>query len=174
MMACRLIAERAKVPVHFEFLTGFANGLTREQVRRFIHSYIPGATVHGHQPYAQYMARIAQCDMVLNPFPYGNMNGISDMAHLGLAGVCRTGPQVHEHIDGGIFKRLGLPGWLVAENDGAYIAAALRLAENHGERLALRRALLERGGDEVLMHGRPEILAGRLAALLESGADSQV
>ena len=164
---CRTIAQRSRVPVHFEFLIGFASGLMREQVRRFIHSYLPGATVHAHQPYARYMACLNGCDVVLNPFPYGNMNGVSDMAHLGLAGICRTGPFVHEAIDGGMFRRLGLPDWLITETDDAYVEAALRLIENHEERLALRRGLLERGGDEVLLHGRPEILAERLDALVK-------
>ena len=60
------------------------------------------------------MAVINNSDLFLNPFPYGNMNGIADMASVGLAGVCRTGPQVHEHIDGGLFRRMGLPEWLIA------------------------------------------------------------
>ncbi len=55
------------------------------------------------------MECIAGCDLFLDPFPYGNMNGIADMAMQGLVGVCRTGPQIHERIDGAMFRRLGLP-----------------------------------------------------------------
>jgi hypothetical protein len=166
LRTCVQIGKAAKAPVHFEFLIGFANGLTHEQVRRFIQSYLPDAVVHSHQPYAPYMAAINSCDLFLNPFPYGNMNGNADMAFLGLVGVCRTGPQVHEHIDGGLFKRMGLPDWLVAKNDEEYVAAAVRLIDNPGERLALRRALIARGGDEVLLKGRPEILGEKLAELV--------
>jgi len=163
---CVRIREAAKTPVQFEFLIGFANGLTHEQVRRFIHTYLPDAQVHSHQPYSSYMAVINGCDLFLNPFPYGNMNGIADMASVGVVGVCRTGPQVHEHIDGGLFKRLGLPEWLIAKDDEAYIAAAVRLIDNPQERLQLRRALVARGGEEPLLRGRPEILGEKLATLV--------
>ncbi|MBS0273679.1 MAG: peptide transporter [Proteobacteria bacterium] len=165
--ACVRIREAARTPVQFEFLIGFANGLTHEQVRRFIHTYLPDANVHSHQPYAPYMAVINNCDLFLNPFPYGNMNGIADMASVGLAGVCRTGPQVHEHIDGGLFRRMGLPEWLIAKSDDDYIAAAVRLIDDPRERLQLRRALIARGGEEVLLEGRPEILGEKLAGLVE-------
>ncbi|MGN6515943.1 MAG: hypothetical protein ACTHLR_08900, partial [Rhizomicrobium sp.] len=163
--ACQKIAAGAKTPVHFEFLAGFASGLMREQVNRFVTSYLANATVHGHQPYASYMAVIDNCDLFINPFPYGNMNGISDMAMAGLVGVCRTGPQVHEHIDGGMFRRLELPEWLIAENDEAYVNAAIRLIDNHAERVALRKGLIARGGDEVFLKGRPEVLGEKLFAL---------
>jgi hypothetical protein len=165
LRTCVQIGKAAKAPVHFEFLIGFANGLTHEQVRRFVHSYLPDAVVHSHQPYAPYMAAINSCDLFLNPFPYGNMNGNADMALAGLVGVCRTGPQVHEHIDGGLFKRMGFPDWLIAGSDEEYVAAAVRLIDNSDERLALRRALIARGGDEVLLKGRPEILGEKLAEL---------
>ena len=163
---CVQIAKAAKTPVQFEFLMGFANGLTHEQVSRFVHSYLPDANVHRHQPYGPYMAVINNCDLFLNPFPYGNMNGNADMALAGLVGVCRTGPQVHEHIDGGLFARLGLPDWLVAKSDEGYVAAAVRLIDNPDERLALRRALIARGGDAPLQAGRPEILCEKLYDLV--------
>ena len=114
------------------------------------------------------MQALNQCDLYINPFPYGNMNGIADMAFQGLVGVCRTGPDVHEHIDEGIFHRLGLPDWLIASTDEAYVQAAVRLAENHAERLALRRDLLKRQAVEVLYQGRPDVLGQKLLALVEA------
>jgi hypothetical protein len=166
LKTCVQIANTVRTPVQFEFLIGFANGLTHEQVRRFIHTYLPDAAVHAHQPYASYMAVINSCDVFLNPFPYGNMNGNAYMAIAGLVGVCRTGPQVHEHIDGGLFRRMGLPDWLVAKSDEDYVAAAVRLIDNPDERLELRRALIARGGDDVLLKGRPEILGEKLSGLV--------
>jgi len=165
LQACVNIGRSAKTPVQFEFLTGFANGLTHEQVSRFVHSYLPDAIVHSHQPYGPYMEVIGNSDLFLNPFPYGNMNGNADMALAGLVGICRTGTQVHEYIDGGIFARLGLPDWLVAKTDEEYVAAAVRLIDNHEERMDLRRGLIARGGDAPLLEGRPQILGEKLAEL---------
>jgi hypothetical protein len=167
MEALRRVKETAKTPLRFEFLIGFANGLVREQVRGFIHRYMPDAIVYPHQPYEPYMNGIAACDLFLNPFPYGNMNGIADMAMAGLVGVCRTGPQIHERIDGAMFRRLGLPEWLIAKTDDEYVAAAVRLIDNHDERLALRRGVIARGGDEVFLKGRANVLGEKLAELID-------
>lgn len=160
------IDKASPVPLHFVFMPGFARGVLYVQTRNVIWRYLPGATVHHEQPNARYMELLAQCDLVLNPFPYGNMNGITDMAHLGLVGVCLSGPSINEHIDEGMFRRLGLPDWTVARTTDDYVAAAVRLASNHGERLALRRDLLARDAVQVLYRGRAGLLGEKLAALL--------
>ena len=92
--------------------------------------------------------------MMVNPFPFGNTNGIIDMVTLGLVGVCKTGAEVHEHIDEGLFKRLGLPEWLIANTVDEYVERAIRLAENHQERLELRRHIIENNGFTNLIYRR--------------------
>ena len=168
LQACQQIVARSRVPVEMHFMPGMAIGLGHVQLKSLVARYMPTAVVHAHLPYPDYMQVLNQCDLYINPFPYGNMNGIADMAFQGLVGVCRTGPDVHEHIDEGIFQRLGLPDWLIASTDEAYVQAAVRLAENHTERLALRRDLLERQAVEVLYQGRPEVLGQKLLALVEA------
>ena len=63
----------------------------------------------------------------------------------------QNGDEVHEHIDEGLFKRLGLPEWLIADTRETYIECALRLAENHQERLELRRYIIENNGLQKLL-----------------------
>ena len=50
------------------------------------------------------------------------------MVTLGLVGVCKTGAEVHEHIDEGLFKRLGLPEWLIANTVDEYVERAIRFS----------------------------------------------
>lgn len=166
--ACQQIVQRSRVSIEMHFMPGMAIGLAYVQLKTLVARYMPTAVVHHHLNYPEYMQLLNQCDMYINPFPYGNMNGIADMAFQGLVGVCRTGPDVHEHIDEGIFHRLGLPDWLVADTDEGYVQAAVRLAENHAERLALRRDVLERQAVEVLYRGRPEVLGEKLLAMVEA------
>ncbi|OOF36064.1 UDP-glucose:protein N-beta-glucosyltransferase [Rodentibacter heidelbergensis] len=154
--ALKAIRDRAKVKVHFHFALGQSSGVTHPYVERFIKSYLgDDATAHPHSPYHQYLQILHHCDMMVNPFPFGNTNGIIDMVTLGLVGVCKTGPEVHEHIDEGLFKRLGLPEWLIAHTVDEYVERAIRLAENHEERLALRRHIIENNGLKTLFSGDP-------------------
>ncbi|OOF37113.1 adhesin [Rodentibacter rarus] len=154
--ALKAIRDRAKVKVHFHFALGQSSGITHPYVERFIKSYLgDDATAHPHSPYHQYLQILHNCDMMVNPFPFGNTNGIIDMVTLGLVGICKTGPEVHEHIDEGLFKRLGLPEWLIAHTVDEYVERAIRLAENHEERLALRRHIIENNGLKTLFTGDP-------------------
>lgn len=169
--ALKAIRDRAKVKVHFHFALGQSSGITHPYVERFIKSYLGNsATAHPHTPYHQYLSILHNCDMMVNPFPFGNTNGIIDMVTLGLVGICKTGPEVHEHIDEGLFKRLGLPEWLIANSVDEYVERAIRLAENHQERLALRRHIIENNGLKTLFSGDPRPMGQTFLAKLKEWA----
>ncbi|SPB15438.1 UDP-glucose:protein N-beta-glucosyltransferase [Caballeronia novacaledonica] len=178
LQTCAEIASEAPVPVEFHFLVGQATGLTFPQVRNLVRRLMGDkAVVHKHQDYANYMKVIAGCDMFLNPFPFGNTNGIVDTVWAGLVGVCKTGREVHEHIDEGMFRRLGFPEWMIAKTTQDYKAAALRLIENESERRDLARALAgKKAIEKLIFKGRPEILGERVQAILKKlqGAKAQV
>ncbi|AUI66752.1 MULTISPECIES: adhesin [Glaesserella] len=170
--ALKAIRDRAKVKVHFHFALGQSNGITHPYVARFIKSYLgDDATAHPHSPYHNYLSILHHCDMMVNPFPFGNTNGIIDMVTLGLVGVCKTGPEVHEHIDEGLFKRLGLPEWLIANTVDEYVERSIRLAENHQERLALRRHIIENNGLKTLFTGDPRPMGRVFLTKLKEWAD---
>ncbi|WP_407670958.1 glycosyl transferase family 1 [Paraburkholderia sartisoli] len=141
--ACAQIQKRAGVPVQFHFMTGTRNGMQHAHMRTVIARVLPGAHVHGFHDYAAYLARVHDADMFISPFPFGNTNGIVDAFTVGLPGVCKTGPEVFEHIDGAMFARAGMPSWTIAGTVDAYIEAAVRLATEHGERETLRQRLIE-------------------------------
>lgn len=164
---CATLVRTSKVPVEFHFLVGQASGLVFPQIRNLLRRIIgDAAVVHKHQNYHAYMKVIAQCDMFLNPFPFGNTNGIVDTVWTGIIGVCKTGREVHEHIDEGMFRRLGFPEWTIAQTKEAYIEAALRLIQNHDERNALSDSLAgPQAIEKLIFKGRPEILGERMQAI---------
>ena len=171
LSACAAIANRAGRPVHFEFLVGQAIGLTYLQVVRVLRQFLgDDATVHRQQPYAGYMRVIAGCDLFLNPFPFGNTNGIVDTVSAGLVGVCKSGSEVFEHIDEGLFGRLGWPPSLVARSAEEYIESAVHLIREDELRAKLSRELSGPAAVQKLFRGRPEIFGQRLEALLAGGA----
>ncbi|RKP53401.1 peptide transporter [Pararobbsia silviterrae] len=167
LQACVEIANQASVPVEFHFLVGQARGLTFPQVRNWIRRLMGDqAIVYTHQDYTRYMRVIAESDVFLNPFPFGNTNGIVDTVWAGLIGVCRTGREVHEHIDEGMFRRLGFPEWTIARTTQAYIDAALRLIGDADERRALSRMLAgPKAIERLIFAGRPQVLGERMHAL---------
>ncbi|MEI6707085.1 MAG: hypothetical protein WCK96_08125 [Methylococcales bacterium] len=173
LQACRQIAEQSPTPVHFQFFIGAARGLVGLQVSQVVERCLgQWATVNQQQGYAYYLQQIANCDLYINPFPFGNMNGIVDLMSVGLVGVCKSGNEPHEHIDQGLFERLGLPSWLVTTTTEDYIQAALRLINNHEERLAIRNSLDGRTAVNRLFEGREEIF-GQLVQELHQGCINQ-
>jgi hypothetical protein len=152
-------------PMQFHFFMGLSRGLVYLEARQFIEAHLPDAMIHTHLPYSQYMAKLNECDMYVNPFPFGNTNGIVDVTSIGLVGVCRTGPEVLEHIDEAMFHRLGLPEWLIAHNEDEYVEATLKLIQDDKTRLSLRRGLLKRNAVEVFYEGDPSLFGKALSTL---------
>jgi FkbM family methyltransferase len=164
LRTCGDIAREAKVPVEFNFLVGQANGLTYPQIQNIVRRLVgKHAIVHKHQNYDRYMKVIADCDLFINPFPFGNTNGIVDTVWSGLVGVNKTGREVNEHIDEGMFRRLGFPDWMTTKTNEEYKNAVLRLVNNREEREALAAELAgPKAIEKLIFEGRPQILGERI------------
>jgi hypothetical protein len=168
------IARRAERPVRFCFHLALAYGLTADHLSDAITAVLPGAEVNAHRPIPEYQAALNECDMFLSPFPFGNTNGLVDAVRQGLPGVCLTGPEVHTHIDGALFRRLGLPERLVAATREDYIREALHLVEDDGWREGLRAQLIADDPETVLFAGNPmtfvDAVDAAYAAVLSQGS----
>ncbi|WP_213941767.1 peptide transporter [Pseudomonas sp. dw_612] len=166
LAACQIIAARTLQQsgkrVHYHFLVGQAQGLLYPQLLRLVERCVHDATVYPHQAYPDYMAILNRCDLFLSPFPFGNTNGIIDALTVGLPGVCKTGPQVFEHIDEGLFRRVGLPQWTIAQTREDYVQAAVRLATDYAERATLYRHLATDEPLRTLFSGRAQALSEAL------------
>lgn len=168
LSACAQIALKAKSKVHFHFLIGQAQGLVYPQVKRVVCQFLGDkATVYPHQNYASYMQVISNCDMFINPFPFGNTNGIVDTVTCGLVGINKTGREVHEHIDEGMFGRLGLPDWMTTKSTDEYVDATVRLVDSNEERTRLRKENSGKDKVEVMFKGRPQLMADMMLNLIQ-------
>lgn len=164
--ACREIGARASTPVEFHFMSGVPSGLPFDRLRDVVACAVPGAVVHDFHDYAAYLARVNQSDLFLSPFPFGNTNGIVDALTLGLPGVCKRGPEVFEQIDGALFDRVGMPSWTTTESIEAYIAAAVRMVDQHDERTALRQRLIDTQAVQRCFEGRPQAFGESVLKLM--------
>ncbi|EAO8184565.1 cobalt ABC transporter permease [Salmonella enterica] len=167
------VQARSRVPVQFCFYMGFAQGLTLDYLREAIHDVLPEAEVNAHMEVGDYQQALNRCELFANPFPYGNMNGVVDVVRQGLPGVCMSGPEVHTHIDEGLFRRLGLPEELIAGDRETYIRAVVRLAEDDAWRESLQAQLRENDPEQVLFTGHPEKFAAAVKALWEASVSGR-
>lgn len=150
------IQRCSQVPTQFCFYMGFAQGLALDYLRDAILAVLPDAEINAHMAVQDYQQALNSCDLFANPFPYGNMNGVVDVVRQGLPGVCLSGPEVHMHIDEGLFRRLGLPDELIATDRESYIRAVLKLVDDTSWREVLQAQLRDNDPEQVLFHGHPE------------------
>ena len=125
------------------FLQTHSVGIEVELYRQLILRYLPNAMIYMNLSHQVYLDKLSLMDIALSPFPFGGMNGIIDCATLGVVGVCMQGPQVHEAFDGGMMRRMGMPEWLIANNEEQYEAAVCRLIDDDAERFAIRDDLIK-------------------------------
>lgn len=166
--ALKIIREDAKVKIHYHFVLTQFSGIMLPYIERFLRTYLGDvATLHPYVSRQHYFGVLHQCDMLLNPFPFGNHSGIIDMIMLGLIGICQTGYEPHQYMDAVLFKQLGIPEWLIARTVDQYIERAILLAENHTDRLAWRRHLIRHNKLDSLFSGDPAPLGNMLYAKLK-------
>lgn len=159
IQALKEIKQRSSESVIFCFYTGSARGLELDYLSEVLLTELPDSEVNANMDVPSYMMAICECDLFVNPFPYGNMNSLVDTLSLGLPGVCMTGADVHSHIDGALFRRIGLPDELVTGNKEEYICVTLRLIEDHSWRGSLQNYLLRDGVINPLFNGDPDKFA---------------
>jgi hypothetical protein len=151
---CRKIAQRATSRVEFHFIPAFAIGLSWICARDEINRVLPTAVVHKMMPFAPYLECIANCDMFVNPFPFGNTNTIVDTISQGLPGVNRAHREVHSNIDRGLFRRLSLPEELSATSEAEMISVAVKMIDDAAWRAQLSADITRNGLAEPLFRGQ--------------------
>ena len=76
---------------------------------------------------SEHFQRMAICDVMLDPWPYGGHTTTSDALFAGIPVVTLQGNNFASRVSGGLVTASGLPG-LVAENKEDYIQGVIRLS----------------------------------------------
>jgi len=160
------IGAEAKSRVAFQFFPLAATGLPYFELSRIVRAVIPQATVFPEAPHERYMARLAECDVFLCPFPYGNMNSIIDAFQLGLPGVCLDGIEAHAHADAAFFARIALPAELVAKSIDDYVAAAVKLIDDEAWRARCTEIVSKADLEVAFFGGEPDLFAAAIEKLI--------
>ncbi len=83
--------------------------------------------VHPKLATAAYLERLNTCDFALSPFPFGGFHSVIDCLRQGVPVVAMDAPGNPVKTDRMLLRLLDLPAWLVATDEDAYEAAALRV-----------------------------------------------
>jgi len=143
------IRERAQRPTEFHVFPN-VSGLEMAATQRLFDRLLPGSKVYPIKRYNDYIADLNGCDLNLSPFPFGGLNGVVDSFRQGIPLVTLEGPDLPARLDSMMLRRLGMPEWLIAQNEEDYIAAALRIIDDDSVRVALSHQILAMNVDKVL------------------------
>lgn len=147
-LLCR-IREGANRPLEFHSFPN-VTGLDKIVLTRLLARRLPGSVVHPVVSYNDYISKLNQCDISLSPFPFGGLNGVVDSLRQGLPLITLEGDDLPARLDSMLIRRLGLPEWWIAQDEGAYLAAALRIINNDAQRVELSRQVIALDVDRVL------------------------
>lgn len=114
-----------------------------------------------------HLARLQQCDLIVDPWPYGGHTTTADALFAGVPVIALEGTNFASRVSGGLLQAAGL-SFLVAKDTRSYVALAQRLLSAPKDVLALKQALLKNrqrlAAFDAPMRTR-QIEAGYLAAL---------
>jgi predicted O-linked N-acetylglucosamine transferase (SPINDLY family) len=108
--------------VFFPYVVGLElQGLSRQLKTQFPHAQVQPSVDH-----LSYMDKLAECDLVLQSFPFGGANTTTDALDLGIPVVGLRGIHLSGQTDPLLLAGRGL-GELCVDNTEDYINLALRL-----------------------------------------------
>ena len=145
---CATIQESTERELEWIFLAG-TDALSYRQMNYQVQPKLTNATIKTMMPYHEYSEVIAECDLQLTPFPFGNTNGFIDAMMLGIPTVCMDGDELMSHSDVIFGRRVGLPEFLQTSSVMEYVQAALKLINDDSSRAALRESILNKDIDAL-------------------------
>ena len=150
------ISEKVTRKVEFHFWPNMLSTIL-SQTAKEIREHIPGAFTYERSAYNHYIRQMQQCHIQLGTFPFGGTNSNVDSMLLGSPLVVMEGDEPHSTCDAKMLRRAGMPEWLIAHSREEYVAAAVRLINNDGERVALSRYLLSEADIVGKFLGEPPV-----------------
>jgi len=133
---CERIEAEATRPVHFHFFAS-AGGVMFDRLRQVFERRFRHFTLEPSRTYGAFLVILNRCDLALAAFPFGNTNSTVDTCLLGLPNVAYWANEPLSHFDRDVMRMVGLPDWLVAENDEDYFKAAMKLIHEDDARQAI-------------------------------------
>ncbi len=122
------ILQRYQQPCRLRFMPN-VDGVELQSLMRRLLSRFPGAEVLPSMGHQQYMNELAQCDLVLQSFPYGGANTTTDALDLHIPVVALGSPWLSGQTDWLLLHDRGVSG-LCTWSREEYIELAMKLLQD--------------------------------------------
>lgn len=146
---CKEIERKSSRNITFSFLIG-ADLFNRRRLEDILKQKLESPIVYSDLPYDDYLRVIANSDLQLTPFPFGNTNGFCDAMVVGVPTLCLIGESPESLIDSAMSKKMGLPPICRAESREIYIDSAVRLIDEPQERRNIESFIKSVDLDDIL------------------------
>ncbi|MEO3693294.1 hypothetical protein [Roseateles paludis] len=133
---CERIETEASRPVHFHFFAS-ASGVMFDRIKQVFERRFRRFTLEPSRNYAAFLKTLKRCDVALAAFPFGNTNSTVDTCLLGVPTVAYFANEVLSIGDRDVMRMVGLPSWLVSDNDEDYFQTAMKLIHDDVARQAI-------------------------------------
>jgi len=154
LSCCKRIYERTGC--QFEFIPNMI-GVSHYYAKSRILKWIPSANVWPRYEFNDYVAKMAECDLILSTFPFGGTNSTFDALKVGLPVVTLKNKEVFGRTDAGLIRAAGLPDYLICSSEEQYEKVAADLIVNRDKLADLSRFLFDAKLEENLHDGEAKM-----------------
>lgn len=124
--ACKRIYEGAKVPVEFHFFPNMI-AMFHHLITSDLRAYVPNCVVHHRMTYADYIATLSKCDLMLSSFPFCGTNSVIDAFLVGMPVRVLEGNEIHSRSGASMVRRIGVGEEFICRNVDDYVYGAIGL-----------------------------------------------
>lgn len=133
---CERLEKETTRPVHFHFFASAA-GVMYDRIQQVFERRFRRFTLEPSRQYVAFLHQLKRCDLALAAFPFGNTNSTVDTCLLGVPTVAYYANEVLSIGDRDVMRMVGLPSWLVSDNDEDYFQTAMKLIHDDAARQAI-------------------------------------
>lgn len=133
---CERLEKESTRPIHFHFFASAA-GYMFDRIRQVFERRFRRFTLEPSRSYVAFLHQLKRCHLALAAFPFGNTNSTVDTCLLGVPTVAYYANEVLSIGDRDVMRMVGLPSWLVSDNDEDYFQTAMKLILEDDARQAI-------------------------------------
>jgi hypothetical protein len=133
---CEKLEAESKRILHFHFFAS-AVGVAFDRMHQILERRFRFFTLEPSRKYDAFLHTLSGCQLALSAFPFGNTNSTVDTCLLGIPTVAFVANEVLSIGDRDVLRLVGMPSWLVADNDDDYFNVAMKLIHEDSARESL-------------------------------------